>query len=197
MDDRETKLLQSHDPQGLTLWFERHVDALHAYVYYRVVRNEQLASEVVQETFLDAMKRIHRFDPKRGSMEAWLTTLSRNHITRALRGGGLGRWNRRRQTLDRELCRCYQQIALEPLPEEVLARQETRDLVLETLATIPGNYRQVLSLFYDRDLSLRDIAAQEKKSEGAVKVLLHRARIAFKDTFVKLSGQDALEGGSP
>ncbi len=88
MDDREMKLLQSHDPQGLTLWFERHVDALHAYVYYRVVRNEQLASEVVQETFLDAMKRIHRFDPKRGSMEAWLTTLSRNHITRALRGGG-------------------------------------------------------------------------------------------------------------
>ena len=74
--------------------------------------------------------------------------------------GGLGRWNRRRQALDRELLRSYQRIALEPLPEEVLARQETRDLVLETLATIPGNYRQVLSLFYDRDLSLRDIAAR-------------------------------------
>ena len=173
-------------PEAIERWFNRHCDPVYAYVFYRVGRDAGLASDVVQETFLQALQQIHRYDPDRGTMEAWLTTLSRNHITRALRAGRLRDLDRRQRMLDRALIRTLARMADEPLPEEILERQETRDLVRETLASMPGNYRTVLTLFYHLDLSLEQIASRIERSEGAVKVLLHRARAAFKEAFLRL-----------
>jgi RNA polymerase sigma factor (sigma-70 family) len=120
-------------------------------------------------------------------MMAWLTTLSRNHITRVMREAGLSAADEQKQRLDRELRRIYEQIARDPLPSEVLAKQETRDLVNETLSTMPGNYRTVLKLYYHRGLSLAEISKRVNKSQGAIKVSLHRARAAFKEAFLRLS----------
>ena len=140
--------LQRGELRAIQAWFEQYADNVYAFVFYRVGKDESRAKDVVQETFLEAMKRISVFDPERGSMMAWLTTLSRNHITRAMREAGLLAANKQRQQINYELHRIYEQIAHEPIPPEVLSRQETRDLVNETLGTMPGNYRKVLTLYY-------------------------------------------------
>jgi RNA polymerase sigma factor (sigma-70 family) len=128
-------------------------------------------------------------------MAAWLTTLSRNHITRALKAKGrlttIDHW----QSVDAPLLASFQRLATDPLPPEILERRETRDLVQMTLASIPGNYRTVLILYYHRGLSLRDIATRAKKSQGAIMVLLHRARQTFKEAFSRLVDVQSWEGG--
>jgi RNA polymerase sigma factor (sigma-70 family) len=188
--------LRHREPAAVQTWFERHADTVYTFVYYRVGRDEDLASDVVQETFLQALTQIEKYDPNRGTMEAWLTTLSRNHITRALKSCGRLSADQHWRQVDECLLNAYQRIATEPLPPEVLQQQETEDLVRMTLASIPGNYRTVLEMFYHRGLSLKDIAAQCKKSEGAVKVLLHRARLAFKEAFLQLGDTALGEGGT-
>jgi len=186
-DNQILENLRNREPEAIKTWFEHYADSVYAFVYYRVGKDEQTASDVVQDTFLDALNRIDQYDPGRGSMEAWLTTLSRNFISRAIKVRGMisldGLWSH----IDKDLMKCFKQIATEPLPQDVLEKKEVEDLVNMTLTTIPGNYRTILMLYYYRGLSLRQIASQSHKSEGTVKVLLHRARQAFKVAFLRLS----------
>ena len=187
--------LCARESHAIEQWFEAFADGLYTYAFYRVERDEQTAADVVQETFLEALGRIERYDPERGTMAAWLTTLSRNHIARALKAKGRLAAAGQGQALDAELRAWFERLTTEPLPPEVLERSETKDLVQMTLASIPGNYRMVLVLRYHRGLSLRDIATRARKSEGAVKVLLHRARQAFRETFSRLVDDHGWEGG--
>lgn len=195
LDTFDLGQLQSREPRAIQKWFESFADCLYTYVFYRVDGDEQTAADVVQDTFLEALAHIDRYDPERGTMMAWLTTLSRNHITRALKARGrfsaVAHW----QSIDADLLASFQRLATEQLPQEVLEKKETRDLVQMTLASIPGNYRKVLVLYYHQGLSLRDIASRAKKPEGAVKVLLHRARQAFKEAFSRMAGVHCWEGG--
>lgn len=196
-DNETLEQLQTAQPQAIKTWFERYADNLYSFVYYRVGRAEQTASDIVQETFLDAITRIKQYDPERGSMEAWLTTLSRNFISRALKAKGMASLDRMWNAVDGDLRARFQRLATEPLPPDVLEKKETQCRVRMTLASIPGNYRKILTLYYHRGLSIRDIASRANKSEGAAKVLLHRARQAFKEAFLRLGDSGLYQGAQP
>ncbi len=194
-DNEILKQLQAGEAEAVQGWFERFADNVYTFVYYRVGKDEQTAADIVQETFLDALTRIEQYDPERGSMETWLTTLSRNFISRALKAKGMASLDQLWNHIDGELRACFERLATEPLPPDVLEKKETEYLVHTTLASIPGNYRTILTLYYHRGLSLREIASRANKSEGAVKVLLHRARQAFKEAFLRLGDSGLYQGG--
>jgi RNA polymerase sigma-70 factor (ECF subfamily) len=167
--------------------YDEHVDALYAFVYYRVGRDPDLAEDVVQATFARAIDQATAFDPARGSVGSWLTTLSRNLIRDQLRAHRrtdevADRWER----IDASLAQLYDALEQTPLPGEVLARAETRDLVHMTIAHLPGPYRTALTGKYVDGKSLDDLADELGLSVDAVKSLLARARRAFKETFTTL-----------
>ena len=157
-------------------------------------------SVVVQDTFVEGLRKIGSYDSQRGSMMVWLTYLCRNHIKKALRAKHKHvSYEQMWQEIDRGLLRAYELIATEPLPDEVLEKEETAELVRMTLANIPGNYRSVLTERYHQDKALKEMAVGMGISEGAVKAMLHRAREAFRVAFVRLvkSGDrpDVVGGG--
>ena len=165
-------------------WFLEHADAIYTFVFYRVGRDEELATEVVQETFLAALERIEDYDRERGPMLPWLTYTARNCIRKALRQRGrlrsLGdRW----EVIDRKLLAAYSELASSPLPDEILEKEETAELVQMALSNLPDNYRRALQQHYCLQRPLREIADGLGVTEGAVKSLLHRARLAFKAAF--------------
>jgi len=191
MNDNETensgydiRQLRERRPLAVERWFLEHADALYTFIFYRVGRDEELATEVVQETFLAALERIADYDRERGPMLPWLTYTARNCIRKALKERGrlrsLGdRW----EVIDRKLLAAYSELATTPLPDEVLEREETAELVQMTLSNLPDNYRNALRQHYCLQRSLREIAGTLGVTEGAVKSLLHRARLAFKAAF--------------
>ena len=128
-DNQALELLRNREPEAIQAWFERYADSVYTFVYYRVGKDEQAASDVVQETFLNALTRIEQYDPERGSMEAWLMTLSRNFISKALKAKGMVSPDRLWSHVDKELFACFEQLATEPLPQDVLEKKETEDLV--------------------------------------------------------------------
>ena len=73
------------DPDALGRLYDDHVDGLYAFVFYRAGKDASLAEDIVQETFAAALGRVDDYDPARGSIGAWLTTLSRNVIRDHLR----------------------------------------------------------------------------------------------------------------
>jgi RNA polymerase sigma-70 factor, ECF subfamily len=181
------------DADAIGRFYDAHVDGLYAFVYYRVGRDATLAEDVVQNTFALALERAKSYDASRGSIGAWLTTLSRNvirdHVRAHRRADELvATWDR----IDRSLAQVYQALADDPLPGDVLERAETRDLVNMAIAHLPEQYRQVLARKYVDGEPLETLAGELGISVDAVKSLLARARRAFRDTFAAL-GQTLTE----
>ena len=184
INESDVRFLRQREPAAVERWFIEHADALYTFVFYRVGRNEELACDVVQETFVTALGKIERYDPDRGTMRAWLTYTARNCIRKALRHGRhCAFW----EEIDEKLLAAYERIATSPLPEEAVSCRETAELVRTTLSSIPGNYRDVLARHYWRDEPIKEIARALGTTEGAIKSLLHRARLAFKTAFLTLS----------
>src|SRR4051794_40541196 len=67
-------------------WYDAAFGPLRAYVHWRCGGLADLADDVVQETWLVAVRRVRAFDPRRGSFAAWpcgiAANLVRNHLRR-------------------------------------------------------------------------------------------------------------------
>lgn len=176
--------LRRHHPDAVKRWFLQHADAVYTFVYYRANRDPDLAADLVQQTFLEALAKIDDYDPGRGGMLTWLTLLSRNCIHRALRQQDRYRTTAEMwEKIDARLLTAYRQLESAPLPDEIVEQQETAELVQMALANLPDNYRQTLTQHYYEQRSLQEIASSRGTTEGAIKSLLHRARLAFRTAF--------------
>ncbi len=149
---------------------------LYRFCFYRVGRNCHLCEEVVQETLVRALRDLARYDPARanGNVFPWLTGLARNEVHRTLareRGG------RSLETLwaamDQELLAVYARLDAEPFGDELLRREETRELVNATMSQLPPHYREALEAKYLNGKSVRDMAERWRLSEKAVESQPH------------------------
>jgi RNA polymerase sigma-70 factor, ECF subfamily len=180
----------SGDAEAVRAFVEAALGPLYRFCLYRVGRNPHLCEEVVQETLVRAIRDLENYDPKRGNNNIfpWLNGLARNEIHRVL---GRERAAVSLETLwakmDRELLTLYDQLDSEPFGQELLEREETRDLVNITMAQLPAHYREALEAKYVNGQSVRDLAAIWRLSEKAVESQLTRARKAFRATFSALS----------
>lgn len=176
------------DGDALVCWFQQQKDPLYAFVYYRVGGDPDLAADVTQATFTTALERLAEFEPKRGDMITWLRFLSRNIIRDALRNHRRGvqfqtAWDR----VDDELRNAYRRMDSELLPDAVLEREETRELVDVAMSNLPSQYREVLQAKYIENLSLERIARLRDTTVDSVKSMLRRARAAFRECFLAVA----------
>ena len=180
--------LRRRDREEVVRWFDAYSDPVYGFIFYRVGRDADLAGDAAQETFVTALETIERFDPRRGEMFPWLTHIARNCIRKVLRRRGRDDalpdfW----KTVDQKLARAITGMGSNSFPEELLAQKETAELVRMALTNLPLRYQATLRRRYFEELSLHEIAALEGINEGAVKVLLHRARLAFRTAFETIS----------
>jgi len=187
--------LRLRDKEEIVRWFDAYSDPVYGFIFYRVGRDADLAGDVSQETFVTALETIDRFDPRRGEMFPWLTHIARNcirkHLRRKRRDSGLPDfWN----TVDHQLTKALIDLNSSFLPEQLLERKETAELVRMALTNLPWRYQVTLRRRYFEDMTLQEMAAFEGSSEGTMKVLLHRARQAFRTAFETISGT-MFEGG--
>ena len=98
-------------------------------------------------------------------------------------------WNH----IDSTLAELFSALDGGPLSDEMIAREETRELVSMTVANLPERYRSVLERKYVAGESLDELARDLAVTPDAVKSLLARARRAFRATFHTLSQAMVLE----
>jgi len=188
LDGIDIRKLRDGNKKAIGQWFETYADPLYTLVFYRVGRDADAAQDVVQQTFLTALEKIKDYEPARGSMFAWLSYLSRNCAKKVI-----GKRHRAVSygadvlSVDGRLLDAFTQMATQPLPEDIVQRAETSDLVRMVLGSISPNYRTVLRQYYYEHNSIQDIAESNDMSVGAVRVLLHRARASFRQAFLSLT----------
>jgi RNA polymerase sigma-70 factor (ECF subfamily) len=186
----------SGDPVAVAALAETALVPLYRFCLHRVGRNQHLCEEVVQETMLRAIRALEQYDPARSANNIfpWLTGLARNEIRRVLARENATvslelLWDR----MDRDLLALFERLEAEPFSDEVLRREETREVVGATMSQLPPQYRDALEAKYVLGKSVRDIAASLRISEKAVESQLTRARRAFRATFLALTRNLGIE----
>jgi RNA polymerase sigma-70 factor (ECF subfamily) len=165
---------------------------LFRFCFYRLGGDRYRCEEVVQETLIRAIGEMHRYDPARSDNDIfpWLAGLARNEIQRSLAQHRAGAdlvelWQR----MDEEMRRIFAGLNGQPLADELLERDETRQMVGATMSQLPAKYRDALEAKYLHGRSVRDIAAGLRETEKAIESRLTRARQAFRETFTALAKQ--------
>lgn len=143
---------------ALERFYDRYVPLVYRLVL-RIVRNRADADEVVQEVFLQAWRSASRYDPSRGTPEAWLVTLARTRAIDALRAA--------QRVGGRVEVALVHEIA-DPEPGRA-ARLPERHGVTGALGGLSPAQRELLELAYYEGLTQTEIAARTGLPLGTVK----------------------------
>jgi len=139
-----------------------------------LVRSEEDALDVVQETFARAVRYVDRLrDPER--VGPWLFGIARQRCADLLRRRG---HHPEGPDPSEEEVGCDLTAAPDPgpSPDEWLIRREDEERFFRALAGLPESQRAVLVLHCLEDFSLEDIARILEVPVGTVKSRLHHAR---------------------
>ncbi len=174
------------DEEAAAAFFRHHLDALYEFVHYRVGGRRAEAEDVVQETMLVALERLRAFDG-RSSLHTWLCGIAKNKLRSQRRKRRPVLMEDLLEEADEEIEAVLGAIDREPLPEWILARQETQELVGATLSSLSPDHRAALVDKYLEGLSVNEMAAKRGRGTKATESTLHRARLAFARVFQLLA----------
>ena len=182
VDDLLMERLAAGEGRALEQLYDRY----HILVYsvaLRVVRDEMLAEDIVQEVFLRVWRRPESYDPSRGRFLSWLMSVTRNRAIDEVR-----RLSRRFRIEDRRQDAAEQVRSTDRLdaPELAAAIGDERREVRAALASLPPPQRRVLELAYFEGLTQTEIAALTETPLGTVKT---RTRLAMNRLRRQLGGK--------
>ena len=148
----------------------------------RFLREED-ARDALQEAFLSAFKSIGRFDGK-SKISTWLHRIVVNSALMRLRKKS----TKMEESLEPLLPtfledghRAAPGPAWPESPEEVVGREQLRDIVRQAIDQLPVKYRSVVLLRDIEELSGAETGELLGLTPNAVKVRLHRARRALRE----------------
>ena len=135
------------------------------------------ASDLVQETFLEAQRDFRQFGgTSQAELVTWLSRLLLNNLANfARRYRGTGKRSVSREVALDEAQGDPRVAASGPSPSQQVAAGEQADRVQRAMAALPEEYRRVLRLRYEEGLPFDEVAARMGRSPNAVRKLWARA----------------------
>jgi RNA polymerase sigma-70 factor (ECF subfamily) len=172
MDEATMVEMAKVDPNTFGLLYERYIDKIYNYVYYRT-GNHHDAEDLTAKVFYQALSHIPRYVQRGAPFSSWLYRIAHNLVAN---------WHRdrsRRQvvSLDRLAMVSRQE---EDSPFEHAAQSEQRDELLAAIRRLPGDRQQLLILKFVERLPNAEIGRIMGRSEGAIKSLYHRTLVALR-----------------
>ncbi len=147
--------------------YRAHLRDVYSYAYYRI-GNHHDAEDLTEQTFLQAWRHFERArrEAEGRPLRPWLIRIAHNLAANYYRDR-----SRRPQT---NLDDVAPIATLHETAQLAEGRQELRE-VLEGVAALPDDRREALIMRFALGMDNREIARALGRSEGATKVLLHRA----------------------
>lgn len=149
------------------------------YLALRFLGNPQKAEDATHDVFLKAFRRLDQFRGE-ASVRTWLYRIALNHCQNLCQS-----WHNRHIQANSEDAVWENSTAKTDSPLRVLETKELGQRIQKTLDALSDEYRLLLLLVADEELSYEEIAALVGQSTDAVRGKLHRARKAFAAHFEK------------
>ncbi len=147
-----------------------------------LTQDRQEAEDLVQETYVKALKGFRSFQPGT-NFRAWIYQILRNTFLTSRTG------LKSTASVPLDLEAGQESLpAVEETPESILLGRSDRQLVQEALGRLPVPYREVLLLCEFEEMSYQEISTTLAIPMGTVMSRLSRARRALRDVVQQLQG---------
>ena len=163
------------DPARFAELYENHFERVYAFVVRRV-GNRAETEDLTAEVFHHALANLKRFEWRGIPFAAWLFRIAANLIS--------DRWQRTgRRSCGRRDAGSSAQASTAEIKEV-----ERRATLFRLVDTLPAEQRRVVVLRFVEEKSIKEVAREIRKTEGAVKQLQFRALTSLR---TRMEGADA------
>jgi len=159
------------DPRRFADLYESNFERVYAFVVGRI-RNRDEAEDITAEVFHQALANLPRFQWRGVPFAAWLLKIAANAM------------NDHSKRLRKE----REPVPLEPPAEIYLQQTEHRARLFRLVGRLPADQRSVIVMRFAEQKSIREIAGQLGRTEGAVKQLQFRALTSLRAAIGKADG---------
>ncbi|HST47638.1 sigma-70 family RNA polymerase sigma factor [Jatrophihabitans sp.] len=157
---------QRGDGEAFGKLYDRYVDAVYRFVYYRV-NDRALAEDFTSETFLRALRRIASINYQGRDIGAWFITIARNIVFDHAKSA--------RYRLELTTGDILEGDDVDAGPEYLVLANLTNVRLLEAVNSLGEEQKECIVLRFLNGLSVAETATVMGKNDGAIKALQHRA----------------------
>ena len=149
------------------------------YLCLRLLSDPEKAEDATHDVFLKAFRKMNQFRGE-SSWRTWLYRIAINHCRNVQ-----ATWHERHMLSNADEAVWENTAAKTDSPLRVLETKELGQRIQKSLDNLPPEYRLLLLLVADEQLSYEQVGALTEQSADAVRGKLHRARKAFAVLFQK------------
>ena len=166
------ELLLESNEKAMPLIYDKYSGALYG-IIIRILKNEELASEILQDTFLKVWQKRSYYRPEKGRLYTWMMNIARNLSINALNS---------KASRERE--------KIHPLENNVYYIESPYNIKDETLdmnnllAKLDKKYRRVIDLAYFQGYTQKEISEKLEMPLGSVKSCVKIALRELKELYV-------------
>lgn len=163
-DDESELIAQSlrHDHEAYRLLVDRYKHALYRHCF-AIVRDEDVAEDIAQQTFITAYYKLSSFDQSR-RFSTWLFKIATNNALNWLKKAS------------KEVSMTDDVLASIPATDNATHEQALHDELHRAVRRLNPKYQAVISLYYWQGLSYQDISHAVGAPLGSVKGWMKRAK---------------------
>lgn len=169
MADGEDKIVSAAvkgNSQAFGLLYDRYQPMIYRFVAVKVSRRED-AEDLTHQVFLSAWQNIAGYRDLGHPFSSWLYRIARNQV--------IDHYRSRKMTEISLEASDFENLVAPIAGKLDLSQKFAIETILKAMKSLKSDYQDVLAMRFVEDLSVRETAKAMERSEGAVKVLQHRA----------------------
>lgn len=166
-DDIQLVAKAKENPAEYEKLYTKYSDKVFNYFWYRTGHDKMLSEDLMQETFLRGFQYLDRFQNRGYSYLTYLTTIAHNVLVDHYR---------KPKSVPFE--------AIEDMPYEVTENIENKsdaEALWRAIQDLPQSNRDKLLMYYQQDMSMKDIATATGTTENVVKLSISRTKKKLKE----------------
>jgi len=177
-EDKLIKKAKRGEKEAFGLLYDKYVSSIYRYFFLRLGGQKDLAEDLTQEVFMNVWKNIGNYDLRGVPFISYLYRVARNALT--------DHWRTQKKFVDLESLIESSLVADKDEIESTLDNKKEVEVIKKALFYLDPTYQEVLIMKFVEELSNKEIALALGKSEGAVRVIQHRAIKQLKNYLEKV-----------
>lgn len=162
-EDKHIRRAQKGEAESFGILYDHYSAPIYRFIFLKV-NSKSLAQDLLHEVFLSAWQNINNYSHKGFPFSSWLYQIARNKIIDNYRA------KKDFVTIDNEEDRLVTLTS-----EKIIDQNLSMEKIKEALGQLSEEHSNIIILRFINDLSPAEIALALNKSEGAVRLMQHRA----------------------
>jgi RNA polymerase sigma-70 factor (ECF subfamily) len=168
-------MLSERNTEGMEILYDNYSSALYG-VIHRIVQNEKIAEDVLQETFLKIWNNFKQYDPAKGRLFTWMVNVARNMAIDKVRSKEFSQNQKNRPLSDT--------VSFVDFDNQATYNPETIGLK-EMVRKLEPEYRQIIDLLFFGGYTQSEAAEKLNIPLGTVKTRSRAAIMKLRMQFEK------------